>query len=122
MMNSCGRLVLRPLTQAICEPVFGLNTGETSGPRKLVIRREPPPLASAIHISGSPEREEKKARLRPSGDHAGERLVPPAEEKLTMRFSSKEYMRIWKPSLPNEEKAILELSGAMRGEMETVPS
>ena len=57
----------------------------------------------------------------PSGDQAGERLVPPTEGKLTMRPRSSEYMRIWKPSRPSEEKARRLLSGEMRGERETVP-
>jgi hypothetical protein len=55
------------------------------------------------------------------GAQAGERLVPPPAAKLTIRLRSREYMRIWKPSRPSEEKATRELSGATRGEMETVP-
>ena len=45
---------MRPLIQAICAPVLGLKVGETSGPRKLVMRRARLPLTSAIQISGSP--------------------------------------------------------------------
>ena len=101
---------------------LGLKTGDTSGPRKLVTRRNPPPFESAIQISGSPDREDEKAISRPLGDHAGERLVPPPEEaKFTMRFSSREYILIWKPSRPSEENAMRLLSGDTRGEIDTVP-
>ena len=58
---------------------------------------------------------------RPEGDQAGERLVPPVTGKATMRPSRSEYMWIWKPSRPSEEKATRELSGLTRGESETVP-
>src|SRR2546430_2728144 len=78
MMYSWGKPV-RPLIHAICDPVLGLNTGETSGPRKLVTLWLPPPFESVIHISGSPLRDEEKAISRPLGDHAGERYVPTAE-------------------------------------------
>src|ERR1700759_3635427 len=103
MMYSCGRPV-RPLIHAICAPVLGFQTGETSGPRKLVTRRAWLPSASEVQISGSPVREEENASWLPLGDHAGERLVPPAAGKLMTRLSSSENILTWKPSRPSALK------------------
>jgi hypothetical protein len=79
------------------------------------------PCGSETQISGSPVREEEKASCWPLGDQAGERLVPPTLLKRTRRPRSSEYMRIWKPFLPSDEKATRELSGETRGEMESSP-
>src|ERR1051325_11295805 len=84
------------------------------------MRFEPAPMASLRKISGSPVREDEKASL-PSGDHAGDMLVPPKAAKETIRPSSREYMRICQPVAVMELKATRELSGEGRGEREMEP-
>ena len=114
---------MRPLAQAICAFVRGFHVGAMLGPRMEVTLRRLPPLASATHISESPERDDENAIFVPSPDHAGDWLLPPAVPagKLTSRPSSKEYIRMSHPLCPREAKAIRELSGEMRGESEIVP-
>ena len=61
------------------------------------------------------------ASLVPSGDHAGERFVPPKRGNVTDRPSSSEYIMISQPVLVSELKASREPSGEIRGESEIDP-
>ena len=57
----------------------------------------------------------------PSGAQAGEALVPPNLGNDTMRFKSREYIRMSQTAVVSELKAIRNASGEMRGEREIEP-
>src|SRR6266404_2818323 len=119
MVYICGRPV-RPLTKAIWLPVLRFQVGAMSGPLALVRRREFPPDASTTKMLGYPFRVEENAIL-PSGDHDGEKFIPPNRAKPTMRLRSNEYIMISQPPFVTELNASREPSGEMRGDREMVP-
>src|SRR5258708_29272797 len=106
----CGRPG-GPLAHPMAAPVLRFQTGETFGPLELEMRCRIPPDWSITLFPDSPERDEEKASLLPSGDHDGEVFVPPNRGKDTMRFRSKEHMRISHPEPLHELNASGQPSG-----------
>ena len=66
----------RSLTNATCWPVFGFQDGDVFAPVEYVSRLGCPPAASAMNSSGLPYMLDMNMICDPSGDQAGEVLVP----------------------------------------------
>src|SRR5215813_2012747 len=114
----------RSLTKMTELPVLGFHAGEVLAPLEKVRRFGPPPLESLTKSSGLPSMEDENMSLLPSGDHAGEALVPRKRGKVSTLFASTEYMQscgltmLWYGA--KQVKAMREPSGDQRGVSEMV--
>ena len=79
---------------------MGFHAGEVLAPLAKVRRLGAPPLASETKISGLPSMEEENMSLEPSGDQAGELLVPLKRGKVMTLLASTEYMQICGLTMP----------------------
>src|SRR2546423_15650172 len=84
----------RSLTYTTDAPVLGFHEGEVLAPLANVRRLGVPPLESVTKISGLPSMDEENISLEPSGDHAGELLVPRKRGKVMTLPASTEYIQI----------------------------
>src|ERR1700683_158067 len=84
----------RSLTNTIWFPVLGFHAGEVSTPLEYVIPCALPPSASERKIAGEPAELDMNARCVPSGEKAGELLVPRKRGNEISRLESSEYRQI----------------------------
>src|ERR1700720_3642190 len=90
----------RSLTKTTLCPVLGFHAGEVLAPFANVSLLGVLPFASVTKSSGLPSIDDEKIRCEPSGDQAGELLVPRKRGKVRTFPASTEYMQIWGLTIP----------------------
>src|SRR5258708_12988924 len=100
-MKSLG-MPPRSLTKTTLWPVLGFHAGEVLAPFANVSRLGVLPFASVTKSSGLPSIDDEKMRREPSGDQAGELLVPRKRGKVRTFPASIEYMHICGLTMPRE--------------------
>src|ERR1700687_2692023 len=122
-MKSLG-MPPRSLTKTTVWPVLGFQAGEVLAPLAKVRRLGWPPLESVTKSSALHSIEDEKMICEPSGDQAGELLVPRNRGKETTLLASTEYMHSCGLTTPlaaaKQVKAMRDASGDHLGVKEMV--